>query len=178
MGLGLAAAWAITGWSFLQQRYVPINWAIAPVVPAVLLQAGLLLLAGLKTRVRDQWGLRFGGPDGLSWAGLGLAGFGLLYPALTLVYGRPLSQAEAFALAPDPTALVTIGLLLCVRSPHLGVLLAVLLPVPLLWCLFSGLTLLAMGEAQAFVLFAAVILSLGLLCARLLLRARPMGRGS
>jgi len=162
VGLGLGAAWACVGWLFLQNRYAPINWAVEPMVPVFLLQAVLLALAGVLPR-----GLAFARLDGIGWAGLGLAGLGLLYPGLTLVLGRPLAQVEVFGIAPDPTALVTLGLLLCARSPRPGLLLGVLMPVPLLWGLFSGLTLLAMDEVQAWALFAALALSLALLATRL-----------
>jgi hypothetical protein len=52
---------------------------------------------------------------------LGL-GFGLLvlaivgYPWLGVLLGRPLSQAEVFGIAPDPTAVGTLGVLLLTAS--------------------------------------------------------------
>lgn len=155
----LGLSWALIAWSFLLNHYVAINWAIAYVVPAFFLQAVLLLVAAVLPR-----GLTFDRRDPIGRAGLLLALAGLLlYPCLAPAFGRPWASAETFGIAPDPTAIVTLGLLLASRGP----LLAALLPVPLLWCLLSGLTLLAMGDGQAWVLFAAFALILSLLALRL-----------
>ncbi|MBH0239071.1 DUF6064 family protein [Methylobrevis albus] len=161
-GLVMAAVWAFTAWSFLLQRYAPINWAVAYAVPAFFLEAGLLLLAGLVSG-----GTVFRRADAVGGAGLALAVAGLLlYPALPLVSGRPLASAEVFGLAPDPTAIVTAGLLLVAR----GRWLAVLLPIPLLWCLLSGLTLLTMGDGQAWLPLASAALVAALAVTRLVPR--------
>jgi len=164
-GLVLGLLWAFVGWSFLMNRYAAINWAVAYVAPAFFLEAGLLLLAVIFPR-----GLTFARRDAIGWAGLLLALAGLLlYPAAPLVFARPWTSAEVFGIAPDPTAIVTLGLLLAAR----GAWLAVLLPVPLLWCLMSGLTLLAMDETQAWLPLAAAALGLLLALARLLTPPAP-----
>ncbi|TCK31519.1 hypothetical protein EV667_1629 [Ancylobacter aquaticus] len=162
-GLLLGPVWALVGWSFLLQRYAGINWAVAYAAPAFFVQALLLLAAALVPG-----GPLMGRLDAIANTGLGLALAGLLlYPALPFVTGRPLAGAEMFGIAPDPTVLVTIGLLLMAR----GRWLAVLLPIPLLWCLFSGLTLLAMGEAQAWPMLATSMLAAVLGALRLRRRA-------
>ncbi|MDQ0347889.1 DUF6064 family protein [Ancylobacter vacuolatus] len=149
-GLLLAPLWAFVAWTFLLQRYSGINWAASYAAPAFLVQAVLLLAAALMPG-----GPAMGRLDAIGKTGLGLVLAGLLlYPALALASGRPLAGAEVFGIAPDPTVLVTVGLLLTAR----GRWLAFLLPIPLLWCLFSGLTLLAMGEAQAWLLLAGTVL--------------------
>ncbi|ADH90867.1 conserved hypothetical protein [Ancylobacter novellus DSM 506] len=164
-GLVLAALWAFVGWSFLMNRYAAINWAVAYVASAFFLQAGLLLLAALLPR-----GLAFARHDATSWAGLLLALVGLLlYPALPLVFSRPWTSAEVFGIAPDPTAIVTLGLLMAAR----GAWLAVLLPIPLLWCLVSGLTLWAMDDAQAWLPLAVAAIGVLLALARLLSPPAP-----
>jgi len=56
---------------------------------------------------------------------------------------------------PDPTAIATLGLLLLAR----GRLLPLLLPIPVLWCLLSGITLRTMGEPQAWALHAVLALA-------------------
>lgn len=161
-GLGFAAVWAFVAWSFLLQRYAPINWAVAYAAPAFFLEALLLLVAGLMPGRP-----LFGRPGVLGGAGLALAGAGLLlYPTLPLLFERPLASAEVFGLAPDPTAIVTAGVLLAAR----GRWLAVLLPVPLLWCLLSGLTLLTMGEGQASLLLALTAIIAALAVGRLVRR--------
>lgn len=160
-GLVLGLLWAFVAQSFLLQRYEPINWAMAYAVPAFFAQALLLGAAVLPG------GPAFGRRDAIGATGLALALAGLaLYPVLPLVASRPLASAEVFGLAPDPTAVVTLGLLLAAR----GRWLAVLLPIPLLWCLFSGLTLRAMDEGQAWLLFAAAALVLLLAVLRLIPR--------
>ena len=65
------------------------------------------------------------------------------WPALTLVCQRPIAQAEVAGLAPDPTVLLTQGLLLVLRLPRRWS--SVLLLAPLVWCCFSGATLWALG---------------------------------
>ena len=51
--------------------------------------------------------------------------------------------------------MATLGVLLLAR----GKLLPVLLPIPILWCLLSGLTLSTMGEPQAWAPYAALALT-------------------
>lgn len=162
VGAVLGPIWAFVAWSFLLDRYTAINWAIAYVVPAFFLQAVLLLVAAILPR-----GLTFDRQDSIGRAGLLLSLAGLLiYPCLALASGRPWTNAETFGIAPDPTAIVTLGLLLASRGP----LLAALLPVPLFWCLLSGLTLLAMDDRQAWLLFAALAFILPSLLVRLVWR--------
>ena len=68
-----------------------------------------------------------------------------LYPLLASVTGRPWSEAEIFGIAPDPMAIGTLGFLLLARSRRR----MLRLPIPLLWCAASSVTLLALG-APAF----------------------------
>lgn len=161
MGLVFSLAWAFLAWSFLLQRYAAINWAVAYAAPAFFVQALLLLGAALLP------GRVFGRIDAIGRLGLALSLAGLLlYPALAPIAGRPLASAEVFGIAPDPTVIVTMGLLLTAR----GRWLAVLLPIPLLWCVFSGLTLYAMGERQAWLPLASAALAVVLGAMRLLPR--------
>jgi hypothetical protein len=157
IGLLLAASWVFVGWSFLWNRYAAINWAIIYVAPAFALQAALLLIAAI---VRN--GLTVDRRDVFGWTGLLLATTGLVfYPLLPPLAGRPWRSAEVFGIAPDPTVIVTLGLLLAAR----GRLLPMLLAIPLLWCLLSSLTLWAMDDRQAWLpllVVAIVLAALGL----------------
>ena len=73
-----------------------------------------------------------------SGSGLLLAAIGVVaYPLLPPLFGRPWTSAEVFGIAPDPTAIATLGVLLMARGRHV----LLLLPIPLLWLLLSGLTL-------------------------------------
>ncbi|BCH26288.1 hypothetical protein MesoLjLc_62060 [Mesorhizobium sp. L-8-10] len=148
----LAAAWTFVGWSFLWNRYATINWPIAYVAPAFALQSALLLLAGTMPK-----GLVFGRRGIGGRAGLFLATVGIVaYPVLPPLFGRSWSSAELFGMAPDPTAVVTLGLLLSAR----GRLPSILIPIPLAWCLLSGTTLLAMNDPQAWFPFLAAVIAL------------------
>ena len=143
--LGLAALWAFVGWSFLWGRYAAINWAIAYVAPAFGIQALLLAVLGAR-------GIIFGRRDMAGQVGLLLAMAGLVgYPLVAWLFGRSWSSAEVFGIAPDPTAITTLGILLGASSR----LVPLLFPIPVLWLLFSGLTLRTMDDAQAWIPFSA-----------------------
>jgi hypothetical protein len=143
----LAVLWAFVGYTFLWNRYAGINWAIAYVAPAFGVEALLLLVAGFRpVIVRDLRSIS-------AWTGyffLACATAGM--PLLAPLQGRDRTTGEVFGIAPDPTAIATLGLLLLLQGRFVWLL----YPIPIFWCLFSGLTLLTMGEAQAWVLFAAV----------------------
>ncbi|MBZ9654537.1 DUF6064 family protein [Phyllobacterium lublinensis] len=147
----LAILWVFVGWSFLWLRYSTINWAIDYLAPLFLLQAGLLVIAGILPHA-----LVFDRRHGVAgWNGLAMAITALfLYPLLALAFNW--RQAEVFGIAPDPTAIGTLGLLLMTR----GAFRLVLLPIPALWCLVSGLTLWTMEEPTAWLPIAAVIVTL------------------
>jgi hypothetical protein len=74
---------------------------------------------------------------------------------LAPLQGRGWASSEVFGIAPDPTAMATLGVLLLAR----GRLLPWLLPIAILWCLLSGLTLQTMGEPQAWAPCAALALA-------------------
>jgi hypothetical protein len=145
----LAAAWLWVAWAFQLQRYAAINTAGPWFAAAFALEALLLVAAGLAS-------LRSSSEppaSGRRW-GLGLFAFAVLaYPWLGLLFGRPLSQAEVFGIAPDPTALGTLGVLLLTSQPGDAIVarraLALAWPIPLLWCAVSGATLWAMEAPEA-----------------------------
>ena len=135
-GTLLAAAWAWVGYRFLFAEYARLNWAGGYFGWAFQLQA-LALLAIAWTR-----GLEDTSPERAArgaWPGLAIAGIGLiLYPLIAPLAGNPWSQAELFGIHPDPTAVVTLGVLAAFgRRARTWVA----VPVPVLWCLASGLTL-------------------------------------
>lgn len=152
IAIALAVLWAFVGWAFLWNRYATINWAIAYAVPFFWLQA--LLLAGLGVAGR----LAFDRRDFTAQVGLllTLAGLGA-YPFLSPLLGRPWRSVEVFGVAPDPTAIATLGILLLAS----GRLTALLFPIPLLWLVISGVTLCTMADPQAW----APILAAGLVIA-------------
>lgn len=144
----LAAAVATAAISFHFRLYAELT-PVGRVFGWVFLAQGILLL------VWSFFGRFDGRPrlDVSAWIGMALAVFGVaVYPLMALVSERTLAGAEYFALAPDPTACVTLGVLLVIARP---LWLLLLLPVPLLWCVVSGATLKAL-EAPFAILPTAI----------------------
>lgn len=150
----LAVAWAFVAWAFLWQRYAPIHWGIAYVVPLFGLQALLLVALGTcrgGLRLPRHWSVRRG-------LGVGLFAYALaLHPLVALATGRGLAGAEVIGLTPDPLAMATLGVAAMAEpAPRAWALLV----VPALWCLQSGLTLDTLGEGRAWLPLLAVAAAL------------------
>jgi hypothetical protein len=142
----LAVLWAWVGWSFVWERYATINWTAVYAAPLFATEALLfLILGGAFNR------LSFESRHVRGMAGILLVALALGYPLLAPLFGRPWQGAEVFGIAPDPTAIATLGFLLMARGRST----LLLYPIPLLWCLASGLTLWAMADAQAWTLALA-----------------------
>jgi hypothetical protein len=143
----LALAWAFVATTFLWQRFASINWAITYVAPAFALEALLLAVIAFRSGMTPA-------PRGpRSWIGTLLLAFATVgVPLLAPLHGRAESTSEIFGIAPDPTVVATLGFLILLRGRQLWPL----YPIPILWCLLSGLTLHTMGETQAWMPFAAV----------------------
>jgi hypothetical protein len=153
----LAALWAFVGWSFLWNRYTTINWAAAYVAPAFAVEAMLLLIAGTLPH-----GLTFDRRGPAAWAGYLLLAFALAgQPLLGPLQGRGWTSSEIFGIAPDPTVIGTLGLLLLAR----GKLFPLLIPIPVLWCVLSGMTFWTMRAPETWAPFAAAALTLAVLIA-------------
>ena len=89
-------------------------------------------------------------------AGLCIFVFALLArPLIGPLLGRPWLQAEIFGLAPDPTVVATLGVLVAADRTRWE-----LLVVPLLWCAISGATLWTMQSPDALLMPAAALLAL------------------
>ena len=133
VGAVLAAAWAwvAVGWHFL--TFAEINFAAPLYGILFLIQAALLLwLATARGALRYARGI-----DGIRLAGVALSAYALFgYPALTAALGGELAAVRLAGMAPGPTALLTLGLLLA-ASGRAPISLAV---VPLLWCAIAGAT--------------------------------------
>ena len=132
IALVLAAAWLWVGWAFLQQRYATINWAASYAAMAFGVQAVLLVAAGMICKQPAT-------APGVAARSAGwlLAAAGLLYPLLGPAFGRPWVQAESLGMMPEPTALLTLGLLLLAGQPASRAGRVVLFSIPLL-CLLLG----------------------------------------
>jgi hypothetical protein len=160
----LAAAWIFVAWAYHWERYATINTAAPYYGAGFAVEA--LLLAWVVCR-RD--GLGFDRqPAPVRWTGLALLAAGVaLYPLLAPVLGRPWTQAEMFGIAPDPTAVATVGALLLAKHR-----VAWLLVLPLLWCAITALTLWTMDAPDAAVPALALVLG----AAAAIWRGRPARR--
>ena len=166
----LALVWLWVAWGYLLTRYATINWAASCLAVAFAVQAGLFLVMGAAVRqggfIPFAAGRRATGRRRL---GVGLVGFALfVYPFIPLMTGRPISQAEVFAIAPDPTVLATLGMVLMEPRMHWG-----LFVIPCLWCGLSGLTLWAMATPGFWIMPVAACLAFG--AAILSVRLPPAG---
>ncbi|MDZ4867737.1 MAG: DUF6064 family protein [Alphaproteobacteria bacterium] len=144
----LAATWLWIAWAYHLDRYATINWTAVYFAAAFAFQSLLLLWTGVVRNALDLSSrLRIG---------LALVAFALvIQPTIALLLGRPWTQSEIFGLAPDPTAIATLGILVMARRPHWH-----LLTIPILWCIFTGLTLWTMEEPDALVSPIAATLAL------------------
>lgn len=141
----LAACWLWVAWAFLAERYATINWAASYFAIGFAVEALLLLWGGV---VRAD--LAFAPTASpVHIAGICLFLFALLVqPLIGPMLGRTWLQVQIFGIAPDPTVLATLGILL-VTSHRPRWLLMI---VPIAWCLVSGATLWTMESEDAWVI--------------------------
>ena len=131
----LVVSWIWVAWAFLYQRFDQIHVVADGYAIGFVLQAGLLTKYGvIKNRL-----IRFTTSQPRMIIGAGTLFIALLfYPFIALLAGRSWLQFEMFALAPDPTVLTTLAILLINKAPH------VLYVIPVTWLIISGMTLLVM----------------------------------
>src|SRR5882672_10343691 len=131
----LAACWLFVAWAYLLERYDSINFAARYFAVGFALQAALLAWTGV---VRDR--LRFDLRGIAARSGIAVIVYALaIHPLIAPLTGHPWTQAEIFGLAPDPTAIATLGVLLAAAPTRAHLLVVSLLFLPLLWCAVSGL---------------------------------------
>lgn len=148
----LALAWLWIAWAFHFRTYATINWA-AKWFGSIWLTEGLLLFWLGVVRHR----LRLGPVPGVTaLAGIALLLLGTLgQPLLDRLIRGSWSGAGGFGTMPDPTAVATLGTLLLLHGPR-----TVLLPIPLVWCLIGGATLLALESPDFWIPPLAAALTL------------------
>ena len=152
----LAAAFATSAWLFFFGVYATINWAAIYPGWAFVAEAGLLLATAIAL-ARVSPPQRSYPPRPLIPGGV-LVLYGLIgHPLAGWLFGPAPDGLEWFGLAPDPTAIVAVGLLAAsVPRRRLTLPLAAL---PLLWLLLSAATLWlleASGEALPLLTVAAI----------------------
>ena len=153
----LGVAWLWIAWGFHWQRFASINSAATGFAGAFAVQGALLALAAIDSVARRPVS------RGRSRViGLALLLFAIVaQPALGVLLGRSWRQAELFGLAPDPTVLGSLGLLLLWRPdrgarPRTAWL---LWPIPVLWCVVGGITLATMNSAESVLMPVAALLA-------------------
>jgi hypothetical protein len=156
-----AVGWLWTAWAYLVEHYDTINWAARYFAIAFVIEAVLLIWTGV---VRNRLPFR---PyrDWIGRSGMGLFVFALVVqPLIGPLVGRDWRQAEILGVAPDPTVLATLGVLLTVgKRPPWG-----LMVIPLIWCALSGATLWTMGSPDAWVMPVVAVGALGMAVCRVL----------
>jgi hypothetical protein len=149
----LAACWLWVAIRFHLERYATINWAASYFAAAFALEALLLAWIGV---VRGRLAFDRGQPIA-RWTGLGLVVFAVLaFPFVGMLAGRTWAQSEIFGVAPDPTAIATLGVL-CAASGRSTWVLQI---VPALWSAVSAATLFAMQSVDAPVPMVVLIVLL------------------
>ncbi len=155
----LALAWLWTGIAYHLLTFAKLNFAAPAYAAGFVLQG--LLLAWTGT-VRGRTTFRFQ-PDAAGWTGLAFAiAAVILYPAADRCLGFGWDSVRLPGLAPAPTVLLTLGVLLLSAGPiprHLAML-------PLLWAAGAGATGWILGIPQDVALTAAGLAALGLMVDR------------
>ena len=161
--LVFAVCWGWSAWAFHWRHHASINWAAPAFARAFVIEAACLGLvaatvafgpnaAAIGSRGKPigagrptQPMARRSAPRGVrrTLGGAALVTATVLYPLFAPAFARPWSQAEVFGLAPDPTALATLGLLLVLRPPH-SVIAIALWTIPIASLLVSAVTLATM----------------------------------
>lgn len=162
-GLVSGVGWIGSGVAFHLHMFAELNWAAVYTGWAFILQGVSMTLAGfagalqrVPRRGSTLSGSTLSGSTLSQRAGVALAVFGLvIYPCLGPLTNRTWSGVEVFGIAPDPTAFVTLGLLLIAqRLPWLLAL------IPILWCALSGAIWYAMTWSPGLVLPVAALVFL------------------
>jgi hypothetical protein len=146
----LALVWAWVAWAFVWRRYAGINWAATYFVWLYAIEAALL---GWFGAVRGGLRLR-PATDAAGKIGIILLAVSVvLYPVFAALAGRGWRESEVFGLAPDPSVIGTLGVILLAEPPRWALLVA-----PILLVAVNGATLWAMGSPERWVMLAAIVL--------------------
>ena len=130
----LALVWIWAGLAFHVERYATINFAAPYFGVLFFVEAAILAVVAFKWRPRFT-------PS--PWAAA-LVVFGVLVsPLIGFFAGRDWTELSLFGLGPDPTAIVTVGLLLACRPRWVA------LSGAMVWCVIAVLTALAMESVEA-----------------------------
>lgn len=149
----LALLWCLVGWQFFHKLYAQINLAAIWFALLFSLEALLLLILGLRLSRRKLFYNRM--PHSTYPGAMLLFYAAAIHPLAGLMFDRNWQGLEIFGIAPDPTALGTLGILLMMP----GVKPRILAVIPFTWCLISGLTYLAMDMPLGLITPAIALLA-------------------
>jgi Family of unknown function (DUF6064) len=157
----LALLWAFTGIGYHLMFFAKIN-PVAPAFAAFFLLQGILFLAGAIQPGNLQLEL---GQDFRSIAGLGSIVYALaIYPVLAIWAGHGLMAGPMFGVAPCPTTIFTIGVLLIARGRWV-IWLSI---IPILWSLIGLAAAVQLGIPEDLLMpVAGALLAAVLLASRL-----------
>ena len=152
----LAAGWLWVGGVYYAQHVAALSWAAWIPAGAFTLQGVLLLLAGV---VRDRVPLRYERGT-MGNAGMGFMLYALFaYPVTALAAGVALKAAPVVGIAPDPTILFTLGLLLLVEG-RVPLTLAV---IPVAGAAANGVSAIMIGLPADYAMLPAALAAAGLI---------------
>jgi hypothetical protein len=153
VGLLLAICWAWVGWIYHFELYASLNWAGTYSGWAFVIQSVLLGVFGITGGLDRPDGDSLNGPSRMALA-LGVLAL-VVFPFFGPLSGRTWSGLQVFGIAPDPTALATLGFVLAVGPTRWS-----LLVIPVLWCLWSGATGWVVGDPIGLTAAGAAVLAL------------------
>ncbi|WP_226666052.1 DUF4175 domain-containing protein [Microbulbifer aggregans] len=150
----LAPWWVVVGVIFFLQRYATLNWAgeyIGWVFIAEGVALSVLALFGAAPAVNSTSPIWH---KASNLSGIVIAVFGFIgLPATALLQGYSRFQAEVFGLHADPTAMVTLGVvLIAVRRAYRWIAAA----IPLIWLLLSALTQSVLGIGSSLAIYSVI----------------------
>lgn len=159
VGACLALFWLWNGAVYHWLHFTTINFA-APLFAALFMLQGVLFawIVLLRGRVAFLFDATLSGGAGLAMAVFAIAG----YPVAGWLAGHGWPQAALLGVAPGPTVIFTLGLLL-LATPRAPLALAV---IPLLWSFIGGSAIWLLAVPEDISLLLAGILAGGLLVMR------------
>lgn len=163
--LVLAAMWSVNGVGYHLLHFAPINPAARVFAVFFLLEAILLAAAPFRSRDRIVFDIR---PGPNVWLAAALILYAmLLYPLLGFLFGHRYPEVPMFGVAPCPTTIFTIGVLMLGRWQVVRWLLI----VPALWSVVGGSAAILLSVPQDYGLIVAGVIVL----AYSVTRRRPKG---
>lgn len=151
----LAVFWLTMAIAYHCTFFAPVNPAAYLFGGIFLLQAGLFVVEGVA-RNRIHYG---GASTVRTWFAALLIAYGIaIYPLIGLLITHPYPNTPLFGVAPCPTTLFTLGLLILARYPKP----LVIALVPLAWSVIGGSAAVLLGVPEDWALFGALVAWTGL----------------